>query len=106
MQALSALQAESAEAIARVGRERGEFEGRLKSASEYINRMMNERSDIEKKFHSMKDDLITRLQNACGQRDEARAQVGPLWVWAAFWGFAERHKVATAQHGPLCVCCL
>jgi len=24
----------------------------------------------------MKDDLITRLQNACGQRDEARAQVG------------------------------
>ena len=37
--------------------------------------MQTERSDIEKKFHAMKDDLLTRLQNACSQRDEARAQV-------------------------------
>jgi hypothetical protein len=37
--------------------------------------MMNERSDIEKKFHAMKEDLLTRLQNACSQRDEARTQV-------------------------------
>ena len=50
------------------------------SAQEYIGRQMNERSDIEKKFHSMKDDLINRLQNACNQRDEARGQVGRL-VW-------------------------
>ena len=42
---------------------------------DYINRSMNERSDIEKKFHSMKDDLLNRLQNACNQRDEARGQV-------------------------------
>ena len=34
--------------------------------------------ELENRFHSMKDDLITRLQNACAQRDEARAQVGDL----------------------------
>lgn len=43
---------------------------------EYIARQQTERSDIEKKFYAMKDDLITRLQNACAQRDDARAQVG------------------------------
>ncbi|MEW5300071.1 MAG: hypothetical protein WDW36_003028 [Sanguina aurantia] len=75
VQALSAQQAASAEASARVVKEKSDVETRLRAAQEYINRMMNERSDIEKKFHSMKDDLITRLQNACGQRDEARAQV-------------------------------
>jgi len=37
-------------------------------------------SELEKKFHAMKDDLITRLQNACGQRDEARAQVSVVYV--------------------------
>ncbi len=44
---------------------------------EYIQRLLTERSEIEKKFHGMKDDLITRLQNACSQRDEARGQVRP-----------------------------
>jgi hypothetical protein len=29
----------------------------------------------------MKDELITRLQNACAQRDEARAQVRPGYAW-------------------------
>jgi hypothetical protein len=37
--------------------------------------MLNERSDIEKRFHAMKEDLVTRLQNACSQRDDARGQV-------------------------------
>ena len=50
---------------------------KLDSAKDYINRMQIERSDIEKRFHAMKEDLLTRLQNACGQRDEARAQVRP-----------------------------
>ena len=73
-------------------------------AQEYINRQMMERSDIEKKFHSMKDDLITRLQNACGQRDEARQgvlelQVGGGWGggqagrggWCSVGGVDHRH---------------
>jgi hypothetical protein len=50
---------------------------------EYIQRQLTERSDIEKKFHAMKDDLITRLQNACAQRDDARAQVRG-WTVRAF----------------------
>lgn len=37
---------------------------------------MAEKADLDKRFHGMKDELITRLQNACAQRDEARAQVG------------------------------
>jgi hypothetical protein len=36
---------------------------------------MAEKADLDKRFHGMKDELITRLQNACAQRDEARAQV-------------------------------
>jgi myosin-5 len=43
---------------------------------DYIQRLMAEKSDLDKRFHGMKDELITRLQNACAQRDEARAQVG------------------------------
>ncbi|KAG2451764.1 hypothetical protein HYH02_003543 [Chlamydomonas schloesseri] len=47
----------------------------LKKAQDYIGQLMNERGQIDKKFHEMKTDLITRLQNACAQRDEARGRV-------------------------------
>ncbi|EFJ44389.1 type XI myosin heavy chain MyoA [Volvox carteri f. nagariensis] len=47
----------------------------LKKAQDYIGQLMSERSQIDKKFHEMKSDLITRLQNACAQRDEARGRV-------------------------------
>jgi hypothetical protein len=36
---------------------------------------MADKADLDRRFHGMKDELITRLQNACAQRDEARAQV-------------------------------
>lgn len=52
--------------------------GELKKAQDYIGQLMNERSEIEKKFHSMKEDLITRLTNACNQRDEARENVSGM----------------------------
>lgn len=42
---------------------------------DYIQRLMAEKADLDKRFHGMKDELITRLQNACTQRDDARAQV-------------------------------
>lgn len=42
---------------------------------DYIQRLMAEKADLDKRFHGMKDELITRLQNACTQRDEARATV-------------------------------
>jgi hypothetical protein len=42
---------------------------------DYIQRLMAEKADLDKRFHGMKDELIQRLQNACTQRDEARAQV-------------------------------
>lgn len=48
---------------------------RLCSHQDYIQRLMAEKADLDKRFHGMKDELITRLQNACAQRDEARAQV-------------------------------
>ncbi|GFH24351.1 uncharacterized protein HaLaN_22129 [Haematococcus lacustris] len=54
---------------------KAELDKKLTTAQEYIQRQLTERSDIERKFHAMKDDLITRLQNACAQRDDARAQV-------------------------------
>lgn len=44
---------------------------------------MAEKADLDKRFHGMKDELIQRLQNACAQRDEARAQVGD--AGAAAW---------------------
>lgn len=44
-------------------------------SQDYIQRLMAEKADLDKRFHGMKDELITRLQNACAQRDEARAQV-------------------------------
>jgi len=56
-------------------KQRADNDKKLSTAQEYIQRQLSERSDIEKKFHAMKDDLITRLQNACAQRDEARAEV-------------------------------
>lgn len=42
--------------------------------------MMAEKADLDKRFHGMKDELIARLQNACAQRDEARAQVCLVWT--------------------------
>jgi hypothetical protein len=59
----------------RASKDKSEADRKLDSAKDYIARMQNERSDIDKRFHAMKDDLLTRLQNACAQRDEARAQV-------------------------------
>ena len=59
----------------RSSKDRLDQDRKLDSAKDYINRMQIERSDIEKRFHAMKEDLLTRLQNACTQRDEARAQV-------------------------------
>ncbi|PNH01632.1 hypothetical protein TSOC_012467, partial [Tetrabaena socialis] len=50
----------------------------LKKAQDCIGQLMSERSQIDKKFHEMKSDLITRLQNACSQRDEARGRVREL----------------------------
>ena len=50
-------------------------DGLLQLLQECIERQKNERPDLEKKFHNVKDDLTTRLQNACNQRDEARGQV-------------------------------
>lgn len=55
--------------------ERQELERKLQVAQEYIQRIMNEKADLDKRFHGMKEELITRLQNACAQRDEARGQV-------------------------------
>ncbi|KAG1657561.1 hypothetical protein FOA52_006761 [Chlamydomonas sp. UWO 241] len=72
---LSAAMAAAAVAAAAAAKEKEELVRKQASAEEYIGRMLSERSDIEKKFHGMKDDLMTRLQNACGQRDDARAQV-------------------------------
>jgi hypothetical protein len=53
---------------------------------DYIQRLMAEKADLDKRFHGMKDELIMRLQNACAQRDEARAQVCIMGAIAA-WGF-------------------
>jgi hypothetical protein len=52
---------------------------------DYIQRLMAEKADLDKRFHGMKDELITRLQNACAQRDEARAQVGNSLCWLNLW---------------------
>ncbi len=53
-----------------------ELATQLKRAQDYIGQLMAERKQIDNKFHDMKTDLITRLQNACTQRDEARGRVG------------------------------
>lgn len=55
---------------------------------DYIQRLMAEKADLDKRFHGMKDELITRLQNACAQRDEARAQVrAPCFAACGLAGF-------------------
>ncbi|GLI63183.1 hypothetical protein VaNZ11_005953 [Volvox africanus] len=64
--------AASEEESARKGKE---MQAALKKSEEYINQLMIERSQIDRKFHDMKSDLVTRLTNACAQRDEARARV-------------------------------
>lgn len=51
------------ESIDKASKDKVEMDRKLASAQEYIQRMMNERSDIEKKFHAMKEDLMTRLTN-------------------------------------------
>ncbi|GLC49894.1 hypothetical protein PLESTB_000320300 [Pleodorina starrii] len=56
-------------------RKAAEMATALKKAQDDIGQLMSERSQIDKKFHEMKTDLITRLQNACAQRDEARGRV-------------------------------
>ncbi|GLC45482.1 hypothetical protein PLESTB_000318800 [Pleodorina starrii] len=46
----------------------------LKDAHDLIGRFIAERSYIEKKHQEMTSELVTRLQNACAQRDEARGR--------------------------------
>ncbi|KXZ52497.1 hypothetical protein GPECTOR_9g541 [Gonium pectorale] len=50
----------------------------LKKAQDYIGQLISERKHVDAKFYEMKADLITRLQNACAQRDEARGNVMTL----------------------------
>ncbi|KAF8063028.1 XI-F [Scenedesmus sp. PABB004] len=75
---LAEAQTAAAAEAARVAGDRGELDKQLKVAQDYIQRLMAEKADLDKRFHGMKDELITRLQNACAQRDEARAQVMEL----------------------------
>ncbi len=77
LQELESLRTQLASASEGASKSKAELDRKLATAQEYIQRQLTERSEIEKKFHAMKDDLITRLQNACAQRDDARAQVGP-----------------------------
>ncbi|KXZ52496.1 MYO1A protein [Gonium pectorale] len=56
-------------------RKHSELAAGLKKAQDYIGQLMSERKQVDAKFHEMKADLITRLQNACAQRDEARGKV-------------------------------
>ncbi|KAI8462592.1 MAG: hypothetical protein J3K34DRAFT_527632 [Monoraphidium minutum] len=58
--------------------DKSELTKKLGVAQDYIQRLMVEKADLDKRFNGMKDELITRLQNACAQRDEARAQVMEL----------------------------
>jgi hypothetical protein len=61
---------------------------------DYIQRVMAEKADLDKRFHGMKDELIARLQNACAQRDEARAQVRTVWN-------CKENRIASAHLGAL-----
>ena len=74
-QDVESLSSQLKEVSDRSSKDKLDQDRKLDSAKDYINRMQIERSDIEKRFHAMKEDLLTRLQNACTQRDEARAQV-------------------------------
>jgi hypothetical protein len=75
LQELDAARQAAASAADAAEKKLAELQKKLGTAQDYIQRQLAERQDIEKKFHAMKDDLITRLQNACSQRDEARGQV-------------------------------
>jgi hypothetical protein len=70
------------------------------SLQDYIQRLMAEKADLDKRFHGMKDELITRLQNACAQRDEARAQVGSSLCCVASL------PCDTVPYMPLSACCM
>ncbi len=74
-QALEAAQAELATTKESEAKQRQELEKKLKSAQDYIQQQLQARQEIESRFYAMKDDLLTRLHNACAQRDEARGQV-------------------------------
>ncbi|GLC45497.1 hypothetical protein PLESTM_001742200 [Pleodorina starrii] len=56
-------------------RKAAEMATALKKAQDYIDQLRSERSQTDKEFREMKKDLITRLQNTCAQRDEARGRV-------------------------------
>ncbi len=70
-----------------------ELAAQVKRGQDYIGQLMAERKQIDNKFHDMKTDLITRLQNACTQRDEARGRVSsstvvaavPVLAWCRLW---------------------
>ncbi len=72
----TALKQHLAAAEAATTRKTTEMAILLKNAQEYIGQLTAERKQVDNKFHAMKTDLITRLQNACTQRDEARGRVG------------------------------
>jgi len=77
-EAAAAAKAEADGAKKRRDAEKAEGDKQLKVAQDYIQRLMAERGDLERRLHGMKEELIARLQNACAQRDEARAQAMEL----------------------------
>eukprot|EP00775_Hariotina_reticulata_P007220 gene7220-7433_t len=100
--AAAALAEAKAVAMAEAGRlaaDKTELDRQLKVAQDYIQRLMAEKSDLDKRFHGMKDELITRLQNACAQRDEARAQESLMGAGAAA-GSPAAAAAAAAMGGP------
>lgn len=72
---ITTIKGDLAQLSEKSSKEKAELERRLSVAQEYIQRSQMEKSDLDKRFSAMKDELITRLQNACLQRDEARGQV-------------------------------
>ncbi|GLC49895.1 hypothetical protein PLESTB_000320400 [Pleodorina starrii] len=56
-------------------RKAAEMATALRKAQVYIDQLRSERSQTDKEFREIKTDLITRLQNTCAQRDEARGRV-------------------------------
>lgn len=75
VQELENVKVELAQLGEKASKDKSDLERKLQVAQEYIQRMQLDKSDFEKRFSAMKDELITRLQNACSQRDEARGQV-------------------------------
>jgi myosin V len=76
--AKAAQRAEAEAAKKKAAGDKAEADKQLKVAQDYIQRLMAERGDLERRLHGMKEELIARLQNACAQRDEARAQAMEL----------------------------